>query len=411
MTCPRTVRPSTIALLGLALAAAACGGESSNSADAGACPVAPLSFAWPSQEDPQVCARDPSTTPTAVRTQCGDITEDCAGDGTTVPALSCIGQVGGGTATPQTVTLTGYADVFSSGPSSDGVRLQIFRADAIGDGVTDLAQVSPIAIKDIVLDETTLATARACPASRTEPEDLHGNCIQPSTDCEARCPRELSAADFCHNTSCVARQRWEIRYEIPDVPTNTFLVVRSIGLTSSGTPDTAHETWAPMVQYNVYLSTDERACGDDEDRNCLNAGEARYQMNVNLLSRSDYRTIPLTAGLSSGIAEGHGGVAGEVHDCDNIRIEHAQIGFSPLPLKNTYFNGNPVQTLPDLSRGSMGTDALGLYAGLDLVPGPVHLVALGNVGGVVTLLGEFTARIWPNTITIVGLNGGKPVQP
>ena len=29
----------------------------------------------------------------------------------------------------------------------------------------------------------------------------------------------------------------------------------------------------------------------------------------------------------------------------------------------TYFNGNPVKTLPDASRASVGTDRLGLFAG------------------------------------------------
>src|SRR5687767_15774992 len=114
---------------GVGVGAAACGGGGGGNGDdpdAGAC-GSPLTLAWPSEADPQVCSRPP--TQEAARTQCGDIQEDCDTTGTIAPNLSCL------TANPPvlppdpaTVTLTGYADVFSSGPDSNSARIEIYRA-------------------------------------------------------------------------------------------------------------------------------------------------------------------------------------------------------------------------------------------------------------------------------------------
>ncbi len=392
---------------------AGCGGGNSTPLpDGGACDD-PLSLAWPSEADPQVCSRPPSQE--AARTQCGDVKEDCDTTGVLQPDLDCL------TASPPvlppdpaTVTLEGFADVFSNGPSADGVRVEVFRASDITPAITDLSQITPINSIDLVLDATTVLTARACPQENNDPEELRGDCVIPDTDCTA-CDVAVDAPDFCYKTQCHPMQRWEVYYSIPNIPTNTFLVLRSIGL-SGGAVDPDHVTWAPLVQYNVFLSTADPACVLDPykgDENCLDQTGATpvYRLNANLLSRSDYDTIPITAGLSSGVSPGHGAVAGEVHDCDDIRVEFAQIGYNPVPLRAIYFNGNPVTTLPELGRALDGTDRLGLFAGLDLPPGEVTVAALGLIDGTVTLLGQFTARVFPNTVTTIGINGGKPVQP
>src|SRR2546423_200809 len=54
---------------------------------------------------------------------------------------------------------------------------------------------------------------------------------------------------------CSDRLRWESRYAIPMVPTNTRLVIRVTG--PSGNSDT---TWATTVAFNIFLSTSDRAC-------------------------------------------------------------------------------------------------------------------------------------------------------
>jgi hypothetical protein len=389
---------------------AGCGGGSGTPfPDAGPCSVEPYDLPWPSAADPRVCARPPTTE--VVRTICGLVDEDCAPVGSPeAPDLECLTDPGGPLPPdPAFVTLTGYADVFSSGPDADGARIFVYREDDIGPAVTSLDQVTPIATFDLVLDETTLAEARACPMDVDDPADLRGKCVppDPDADCGGACPRALDAVEFCHAASCEPLQRWEVRYTIPGVPTNTFLVLRTMGLTG-GVPDVANETWGPLVQYNVHLGTADRACASTEDKNCIDVAAATYRLNVNLLSRGDYQSIPVSAGLSGGVTPGNGAVAGEVHDCTDYRVEFAQVGYAPLPVKSTYFNGNPTHTFPDLGRADEGTDRLSLFAGFDIAPGPIEVEAIGLVGGTPTSLGRYTGRVWPDTVSVIGINAGKP---
>src|SRR5262249_3110307 len=127
-------------------------------------------------------------------------------------------------------------------------------------------------------------------------------------------------------------------------------------------------------------------------------------------SQSDYSNIPTVAGLSNGITAGLGAVAGEIHDCDNVRIGNAQVAVKPAGDRSTYFNGNPFKTLPDAGRSQAGTDRLGLYASLNVKTGRAQVEAVGLVGGKLTSLGSYQAVVYPGSVAVVNLNGGKPVQ-
>jgi hypothetical protein len=67
-------------------------------------------------------------------------------------------------------------------------------------------------------------------------------------------------------------------------------------------------------------------------------------------------------------------------------------------------------TLPDPSRGATGTDRLGLYSALNLKPGQITVEAAGLVSGQEVLVGKYTAYVYPNSVAVLNLNGGKPVQ-
>jgi hypothetical protein len=286
----------------------------------------------------------------------------------------------------------------------------VFRASQL-DGVDDASTVTPMAVVDVVLNATTVVDARACPK---EKDFMQGQCVVPSDDCGGQCNKEVGAGQFCYATQCEDLQRWEVEYEIPDIPTNEFLVIRTVGLDANGDPQIIGNTWAPMFQYNVFLATNDRACSDSEDRDCIDTVPAPpvYQSDVNLLSSQDYQTIPTTAGLSAGISPGNGAFAGEVHDCDSSRVQHAQVGFTAgrTPRVLVYFNGNPVSTLPRLGQAALGTNTLSLYSGLDLTPGAVDLVAIGVEGGALREVGRFTAKVWADSVTLVRLGGGRPPQ-
>ena len=87
-----------------------------------------------------------------------------------------------------------------------------------------------------------------------------------------------------------------------------------------------------------------------------------------------------------------------------------QVGVSPEGERFTYFNGNPYMTLPDASRAATGTDRLGLYAALNVAPGPVQVEAAGLVDGKTVSLGKFSAIAYPNSVAVLNLNGGKSAQ-
>lgn len=391
------------------IVAAGCGddGAGNDAGNPGPC-VGTYSQAWPDEASAEFCMLPWDTTKPAMElTQCGEVFENCSETGPT-PDFSCVGQPTNPPATPATVTMTGWVDVFSSGPSSDKARIQVFRESQL-EGVTDPDTVTPLAQVDVVLDAATLAGARACPK---ETDFMQGQCVVPTNDCGGQCDKVLGAGQFCYQTACVDLQRWEVEYSLPDIPTNEFLIVRTVGLDGNGNPQTTGNTWSPMLQYNVYLATNDRACADALDRDCLDTGDI-YRADANLLSSQDYMTIPTSAGLSSGITPGNGAIAGEIHDCNSKRVQHAQIGFSlnRTPRVLVYFNGNPVRTLPRLQQAALGTNTLGLYSGLDLAPGPIEMTAVGVSDNAMRDVGRFRANIWPDSVTLLRIGGGRPPQP
>jgi len=419
-----TIRLVVGGLLVILVGAGCGGGDSADAGPLGAC-SGTYSQAFPSEDDAQFCMFPWDVSKPALElTECDEVLENCSTNGTT-PNFGCLTTPVDHPATPATVTMTGFVDVFSSGPNADGARIQVFRHNQL-DGVTDIDTVTPIASFDVELDDTTLAGARACPAERDlESEKFgQGRCALPDDNCPA-CDKLLNAVDFCNDTTCDDLQRWEVGYAIPNMPTNELLVVRSVGLDGSGNPETLNNTWAPLIQYNVFMGTGDTACSTTADcelggldavcSDCIDTTVAPpiYRSDANLLSSQDYMTIPTSAGLSGGIAAGHGAIAGEVHDCDSVRVRHAQVGFSVdnLPKVLVFFNGNPVKTLPRLQQINDGSNLLGLYSGLDVDPGPLDVVSVGILAGELIELNRFTAQVWPDSVSLVRLGGGRPAQP
>lgn len=365
------------------------------------------------------------TTPTAeaARTQCGDVTEYCDKSGASSPVLRCLTAAPGTRpATPAKVTLTGFVHPFSGGTSNSPVVIQILREADLAGGAdpTDATKVTPIATVTIGFDRSTATDPtqfRACD------KDPKVGCIAVTPDacvapvCNDGLPNAMGALrmddkKYCHTVNgaavCSDRLRWEPRYAIDNIPTNTPLVIRTTG--ANGT-----DVWATLVQWNVFLATDDRSCsGDALATDCLDThdmAKPKYQLNVNVISTADYTNIPYVAGLANGISPNEGAIAGEIHDCDNIRIGGAQVGTLPSGDRFTYFNGNPFNTLPDSGRVASGTDRLGLYSSLNVAPGAAVVEAVGIAGGKQVSLGRYTAQVYAGAVSVVNLNGGKPPQP
>ncbi len=357
-----------------------------------------------------VCLTAPTVA--AERTQCGDVTEFCDKGGTTKPNIGCLsGMPKMHPPTPATVTLTGFVHPFSSGKSNAPVLVQIFKAADLLAGA-DPATATPVASATVTFDPATATDPTKFRACDT---DAKVGCVAvaPSACVAPACNDGLAGraddGNYCHlvqgQPTCSPRLRWEPRYSVDGVPTNTQLVIRAAG--------TDPQTWAVLFSWNVFLASDEAACADALAADCLDTSDPmkpKYQLNVNTLSQADYNNIPVAAGLSTGIANGMGAVAGEVHDCDNIRVGNVQVGTAPAADRLTYFNGNPYNTLPDSGRAATGTDRLGLFSSLNIVPGKVAVDGAALVDGAEVSVGHFNAVVFPDSVAVVNLNGGKPPQ-
>lgn len=358
----------------------------------------------------------PPTSP-ATRSACGDstgISEYCDAAGTATPRLDCLTEDGYPAPIPmpqsRSATMAGTVKVFSAGGNSDGVKVEVFRASDIT-SAESLGQATPVGSMTTALTQADIDAVpprvRACP---TKDVLDHPPCSKPTTDCNPACNSALSAsgagAQYCSNGMCLDRQRYEAHYEIPNVPVDTALIVRTGG--PMGAADTQ---WAPLVAFRVVLSSTDPVCASETQLDCWeDADKTRYRYLPNALSRNDYKVIPTSAGLSSGIPAGKGAVAGEVRDCDNVRVEFAQIGVAPAATTFTYFNDNFFNTRPNLGRLSMGTDGLGLFSAFNVAPGSAKVAAVGLVGGLVKTLGVAEVFVFPDTVTTVNINGGRPIR-
>ncbi|MBI2893220.1 MAG: hypothetical protein HYY06_06675 [Deltaproteobacteria bacterium] len=312
----------------------------------------------PSCDDGQVlsccvCVRRQDESHPLARTPCGAVDDDC---GPGEPDLGCFQPDGYRVAgDPQDVIVYGVTDIFGNGVDADDIRVEIFEPGGdCGDGPGTLLA-------------TTTALVDDCVAALGQEE-----CQEEDPDDEGSF-RDLGYFEFTET-----------------VPTETILALRT-----SGNPS----LWKPLVLYNLYFTNDE-----------VSEGRVFYEARV--LSTDDYRTIPASAGMPAGISPGNGALAGEVHDCGDARVGFAQVATDPAPPQPysiTYFNDNPDDPLPISSR-TEGTSILGLWASLNLPPGPAKVSAIGFVGDGMVSLGWFDVCVFADTVSAVTLRGPRPQQ-
>jgi len=340
-----------------------------------------------------------STLLETTRTACGDVWEDCDASAMAAPPnLACLGEQDDPPADPPTVILQGYLDVFSSGPEPIGVRVRVYDLADL-EGVTrideSLTPLGEVTITESELsDDVSAGVARACFSDKNDVGLYQVECPIPTGDCGGTCQDSLTGTEFCYEGQCFERLRYESRYSIPGIPTHRPLLIFSTGV--DGYDDT---TWGIMAQVNIYLRTT-----DPE----YDEGAGTYELDTQVLSRQDWIKIPQTMGLSGGISSGFGAIAGEVHDCDGIRLTGAQVGLYPQSNYFAYFNGNPLDSVPLTLRLAEGTNLLGLYAEFELPAGDIDVEAWGLVGGEPTLLGQHRSVIFQDAVTVLSINDGTP---
>ncbi len=202
---------------------------------------------------------------------------------------------------------------------------------------------------------------------------LIGKSVTTADDCET--DGEELEVDEC--------TRYECKFSYDGVPTETELVIKTSG-----------SDWASLYDYNVYIPTSEVKGG-------------KWDHDVRAVATGDYDLIPQTA-MGAPITPGRGVIAGEVHDCDNVRLHNAVVGTNVERRLLTYFSDNEDSPLPQST--ARATSILGLYAALDVPPGPVVVAAGGLQGGQFVTAGFHRARVYPDSITTVSFKGLRPFQ-
>jgi len=217
---------------------------------------------------------------------------------------------------------------------------------------------------------------------RVQPDGQLGDAVGTAVVTPDTCENvgEGSEADNCDT-------RWECEYSYTGVPSETELAVR----TENGP---GSQLWAPLVQYNIYIPNSEIVGGE-------------WEHDVRALAEPDYSVIPQTA-IGTPIAPGNGAVAGEVHDCGDVRLTNAVADIDQPHVLTTYFSSDEDSPLPDQSADA--TSVLGLYAALDVAPGPVVVAAGGYINGEFVTLGQHRAWVYPDTVTSVTFKGLRPYQ-
>ena len=245
--------------------------------------------------------------------------------------------------TPATTSLQGTLRVLSHGCESASVTIEALRVQR--DGGPD----------DGLLGEA--ATAAVTTPASCQPDGV----ATPDADCGTR---------------------WECRYTLQGVPTETELVIRTSGA-----------GWATVAEYGVLVASGQVTAGI-------------VQRDVWTVSADDFQTFPAIA-LGTTTTAGNGWVFGELRDCAGRPLRGATLSV-PGAKAISYFTDDASHPLPDTT--ATFTGARGLYGAFDLTPGLVTVTASGNLGGEAVTIGYLRVRVFPDTLTLVTPAGVLPTQ-
>ncbi|HSO39011.1 MAG TPA: hypothetical protein VLT33_41065 [Labilithrix sp.] len=254
--------------------------------------------------------------------------------------------------TPKTITLKGFVRLFSGGNDSVGVKIEIFKEGENG------------ALGELV-----------------------GSAVSTTKDSAALDPKPTYLKK-CPDGGCTYRA-----FTYAGVPTETRLIIK--------TSDAAGgEQWAAFYDYNIFFAN-----------SVVEAGDTISNYQPAAVAATDINTVASAAGGFT-VKQDKGLLAGEVHDCGDVRVSGATVDTDVGHEGDMfYFGENEADPLPDKSRGALGTSKLGLFGTLNLPTGqPIRISALGKQGGQTILLGSYTVQTFPGAVTALSFRGRRPWQ-
>lgn len=264
------------------------------------------------------------------------------------------------------VNMRGRVKIFANGPDSKGVKVEVYKEGV--DGALGELVGTGQSVSDGTLDAPT-ATFADGGAAGVENEEIK---VQGQVERQIRklYPFEIKGT----------------------IPTETPLIVRTSGLTATA-------GWLPLYDYNIVA------------RNSALVGtgaNVAFAFNVRALGNDDYVSI-LKAAYNRLPDPGQSAIAGEVHDCGDVRIQFATVGVAPSAgLGLFYMTDIEDNPLPQSSLKS--TAGMGLYAAGALNPGKYTVASLAKVGGTTVSLGTYTVQTFPDAVTAVSFRGLRPWQ-
>ncbi|MEZ4372103.1 MAG: hypothetical protein R3B07_14820 [Polyangiaceae bacterium] len=279
------------------------------------------------------------------------------------PNLSCFAGDPPVTKASKLVTMKGIVEAFSNGCDLSNVKIEVYTVDNDPNSATYRDKLELIGTP-VVTDDFEV--------------------VQEADD---DCPDEL-----VDNRN----------YVYADVPTYTELMVITKSSDESGAGGAP--LWRTLYTYNLYITE------DDPD---FDAGSNTYTRDQRALADSDFQLIP-TVALGSPISAGNGAIGGEVHDCDNIRIQNARVDINRTRAAVSYFNDDEYNPLPESGRNEVGTGRTAIWSALNVEPGVARVAATGlmDIEGTQTLvtLGYYDVRIYADAVTSVTFRGRRPFQ-
>lgn len=175
-----------------------------------------------------------------------------------------------------------------------------------------------------------------------------------------------------------------------NVPTDRWLVFRATN--NSG------EVFKVTYQFNSMV----------RDADKVTDAKQGYKVEVNAISSDSYQLIPATAGVSGGVADDRGAIAGTVRDCQGRRLKFGTVGLTGETEAFSYFNANANNLLPLNGQSSTNDDAT--YGSVSHEEGTWKVVAQIRSGGEVITARPFSAFVKRNSVSIVAFRLGNPIN-